>query len=79
MYSRKPSQQMSDGLCKLGLDFTSGNGDRAASPQLGLRQRWDVSPSLLIPLSVMGMKQSWAEELVRALALTRLHALGCRY
>lgn len=79
MYSRKPSQQMSDGLCKLGLDFTSGNGDRVASPQLGLRQRWDVSPSLLIPLSVMGMKQSWAEELVRALALTRLHALGCRY
>lgn len=37
--SCKSPQQMSDGLCKLGLDFTSGNGDRAASPQLGSRQR----------------------------------------
>lgn len=37
--SCKSPQQMSDGLCKPGLDFTSGNGDRAASPQLGSRQR----------------------------------------
>lgn len=37
--SCKSPQQMSDGLCKLGLDFTSGNGDGAASPQLGSRQR----------------------------------------
>lgn len=25
--SHKPPQQMSDGLCKPGLDFTCGNGD----------------------------------------------------
>lgn len=33
------TQQMPDGLCKPGLGFTSGNGDRAASPQLGSRPR----------------------------------------
>lgn len=38
-----------------------------------------LSPSLLIPLGVGGMRQPWAEELLGASALKRLHVLGCRY